>query len=94
MAETMRLLRMAMISIGYKCPRYNRKNMSSYFVTHARNGGIKFGIGIHNDSICIMRFSHIDPKNGTRMIMSSETNAEAIAVVIELLAHCAMLRAA
>ena len=94
MAERMRYLKEALVRIGYKCTSSRRRDMTAYFVTRAQNG-IKFGIGARNGNIYIVRFSEIDhPKNGTETIASPNSNAENIALFVELLARCAMLRTA
>ena len=94
MAERMNLLRLAMIAAGYNCKKSKHHTINFYFITTSLEHGVKFGIGVYDGNIIIIRFSKIDGRRGTKTIASPHSDAKSIASSIELLAHCAMLSAA
>lgn len=90
MAERFLLLEKLLTADGYDCSYEQHPEMNSFFQLHSKHGNVLFGVGIHNGRIAVVRFSHLDSKNGTIAIVSELADAVAVSTAIELLAHGAV----
>ena len=90
MAERFTFLEKLLKDAGYTCDRAYHPTMSQYSVLHSKTGNIRFGFGILDGRLAIVRYSHLDGNNGTTAVLSSTADISLVTFSIELLAKGAL----